>query len=449
MGRQRLSAIPDETSVRGSVPALSERSWLRYLTFAALYVAQGLPEGFLVYAVPAWLAMNGRSPAEIGGFVGVTLLPWSFKLVNAPIMDRWTFLPMGRRRPWVLIGQAGLLSSFFVLSFVPDPAQNLVWLTVLGFVVNFFASFQDVAVDGMAIDILPEDQQARANGIMWGSKVVGISVSVAIGSWIMSRSGFHNAVLVFSLLIASIMIFPLVVRERPGERLLPWTRGAASAEALATQLHDWRNIFGSLIRVFFLPVSLVMGMTAFSASIGRGLIDTLLPVMTVQELGWLDTEYSNVFATGSLIAGLGGMFIGGALTDFFGKVRMMALFLSGLIVLVISMSVLAPYWGYRPVVIGFIVAFYTLTCFFTISVFATAMQLCWNRVSASQFTLYMAVSNLGLAVGAWLFGLLATAFEYRVVILAYVVFALFSVGRTRLVKLKAHGIGLEQLESTH
>jgi PAT family beta-lactamase induction signal transducer AmpG len=139
---------------------------------------------------------------------------------------------------------------------------------------------------------------------------------------------------------------------------------------------------------------------------------TLLPVMTVQALGWPDSAYSNVFATASLVAGLGGMFIGGALVDFFGKLRMMSLFLGSLIALVVAMWVAAPWWDQRSVVVAFIVGFYTLYCFFTISVFATAMQLCWKRVSATQFTLYMAVSNLGLAVGAWLFGLLASHLDY-------------------------------------
>jgi Na+/melibiose symporter-like transporter len=96
------------------IPPLSERPLLRYLSLGALYVAQGIPEGFLIYAMPAWLAMNGRSPGEIGAFLGVSLLPWSFKLVNAPIMDRFTFLPMGRRRPWVLVGQLGLIVTFLL-----------------------------------------------------------------------------------------------------------------------------------------------------------------------------------------------------------------------------------------------------------------------------------------------------------------------------------------------
>ena len=54
-----------------SFPALSENTFLRYFTFAALYVAQEIPEGLLWYAIPAWLAMNGKSPAEIGSYVAV------------------------------------------------------------------------------------------------------------------------------------------------------------------------------------------------------------------------------------------------------------------------------------------------------------------------------------------------------------------------------------------
>ncbi len=61
----------------------------------------------------------------------------------------------------------------------------------------------------------------------------------------------------------------------------------------------------------------------------------------------------------------------------------------------------------------------------------------------------MAVSNLGLAVGAWLFGLLASSFDYRIVMSAYVVFALFSLAMTRLVKLEVHGHRLARLESEH
>jgi len=198
---------------------------------------------------------------------------------------------MGRRRPWVLFGQFGLILSFLSMSLIINPLDNLYLLMILGFVVSFFEVSQDIAVDGMAIDILPVDQQARANGLMWGSKTLGISASVAAGSWIMSNYGYFYAIVSFSFIVSLIIIVPLLLRERPGEKLLPWTRGEASKFAENIQLHSWKTIFKSLVKVIFLPVSFMMGMAAFSFSHGKGLIDTLLPVFTVQELGWADTHY--------------------------------------------------------------------------------------------------------------------------------------------------------------
>lgn len=326
------------------LPALSENTFLRYFSFAALYVAQGIPEGLLWYAIPAWLAMNGKSPAEIGSYVAVIGIPWSLKIINAPIMDRFTYLSMGRRRPWVLFGQIGLILSFLSMSLIADPLNNLSALMILGFIVSFFEVSQDIAVDGMAIDILPVDQQARANGLMWGSKTLGISASVAAGSWIMSHYGYFYAIISFSLIVSLIILVPLLLRERPGEKLLPWTKGEASKDAEQIQLHSWKSIFTSLFKVFFLPVSFMMGVAAFSFSVGKGLIDTLLPVFTVQGLGWADTEYSQIFATANLIAGILGMVIGGFFIDYFGKVKMISIYLSLLILLAAAMSFLKSFW---------------------------------------------------------------------------------------------------------
>ena len=157
------------------LPALTERRGLRYAAFTLLYAAQGLPYGLLSIAVPAYMAARGFTPAVIGGYMGVVLLPWTFKLLDGPVMDRWTLLAMGRRRPWVLVGQLGMVVGSLALAVAPDPFGHIGLLMALGFAVNFFAAFQDVAVDGMAIEIVPENEQARANGFMWGGKMLGIA----------------------------------------------------------------------------------------------------------------------------------------------------------------------------------------------------------------------------------------------------------------------------------
>jgi PAT family beta-lactamase induction signal transducer AmpG len=429
-----------------SFPALSENTFLRYFSFAALYVAQGIPEGLLWFAIPAWLAMNGKSPTEIGSYVAVIGIPWSLKIINAPIMDRFTFLAMGRRRPWILFGQLGLIVSFLSMSLIIDPMNNLSALMILGFIVSFFEVSQDIAVDGMAIDILPVDQQARANGLMWGSKTLGISASVAAGSWIISHYGCFYAIVSFSLIVSIIILIPLLLRERPGEKLLPWTKGEASKAAEKIQLHSWKSIFKSLVKVFFLPVSLMMGIAAFSFSIGKGLIDTLLPVFTVQGLGWADTQYSQIFATANLIAGILGMVIGGFLIDYFGKVRMITIYLSLLILLMLGMFFLKFYWVYEALVTGFIISFYILLTFNLIAIFASAMQLCWKRVSATQFTLYMAISNLGQAAGAALMGQLKGFLNWEFVILSYIIFAGVMLVLIRFIHFEKHQKRVDELE---
>ena len=288
---EKISKLADKQAV---IPSLSENTFLRYAHFIVLYLAQGIPEGMLLYGIPAWMAINGKTVAEIGSFVAAVGLPWSFKIVVAPMMDRFTYLPMGRKRPWVLFGQLGLIVSFILMAFVPDPLNNLSLFMAAGFCVSFFGSFQDVATDGMAVDIVPVNEQARANGFMWGSKIVGISASLALGTWLLNQYSFSMSVLSLSVCVGLIMLAPLLLRERAGEKLLPWTKGEVSPETEKMKLENWSLIFKSLYKVFSLRNSLLVAFVGFISQAGFNFIATLLPVFTVTELEWTNPSFEFV-----------------------------------------------------------------------------------------------------------------------------------------------------------
>src|SRR5215203_4592136 len=127
---QTVIASPKQTA---RLAALSQNPVLRYFNFIALYIAQGIPEGMLFFGIPAWMAANGKTPGEIGSFVAVCGLPWSFKIIVAPLMDRFSYLSMGKRRPWVLFGQLGLIISFAAMAFVPDPLNHVAVFMVAAF----------------------------------------------------------------------------------------------------------------------------------------------------------------------------------------------------------------------------------------------------------------------------------------------------------------------------
>ena len=80
----------------------------RFAVGSSMYFAQGIPYGLMNIAVPAWLASQGVGAGEIASFLAIIILPWAFKLLSGPLMDRYQFLAMGRRRPWVLGAQLGM-----------------------------------------------------------------------------------------------------------------------------------------------------------------------------------------------------------------------------------------------------------------------------------------------------------------------------------------------------
>jgi MFS transporter, PAT family, beta-lactamase induction signal transducer AmpG len=76
--------------------------------------------------------------------------------------------------------------------------------------------------------------------------------------------------------------------------------------------------------------------------------------------------------------------------------------------------------------------------FYHIAVFAAAMNLCWKRISATQFTLYMTISNLGLAAGARLLGPLTSHMSWELVLATAAVFPLVMLVLTSFIHFESH-----------
>ena len=153
-----------------------------------MYLAQGIPWGFMTIALIAYLASLDVSTTEAGGLVAVVLLPWTFKLIWAPLVDSITIRSMGRRRPWIIGSELMMAISLLGLLALGDLSQNLKLLAWMFFIHNCFASIQDVSTDTLAVDVLPPAEQGRVNGLMWGSKLIGKAIgasamAIAISQW--------------------------------------------------------------------------------------------------------------------------------------------------------------------------------------------------------------------------------------------------------------------------
>ena len=90
-------------------------AWHRAVVVVVLGFASGLPLALTGQAMQAWLSMEGLDVATIG-FLSLVGLPYTFKFLWAPLMDRFDLPWLGRRRGWLVLTQLALAAALFVLA---------------------------------------------------------------------------------------------------------------------------------------------------------------------------------------------------------------------------------------------------------------------------------------------------------------------------------------------
>jgi MFS transporter, PAT family, beta-lactamase induction signal transducer AmpG len=398
------ASFPHEPSKLIAV-SLTESRWLRFASFTAFYYAQGIPIGLLTIAVPAWLAEHGVGLVEIAAYQSVIGLPWGLKLFAGPFMDRFAFPAMGRRRPWVMSAQFGLTLSMASLMLVTDAATQIALLTAIAFAVNLFAAVQDVAVDGMAIDVLPPSERGRANALMAFGQVAGFSSFAALSGILLNSGGLSAAAVVGTIAIGAVLMLITLTRERRGERILPWTMGSATDREQPGET-TFGGVIGGLLRVLFLPMSVLLVLVELLVRTRDGIAISIFPVFAVQSLHFSSVEYSSFQGyMGVPVALIGVLF--GPLIDRFGikRLYMLALLTSAGVTLTFAFT---PFWWANT---GYVIALWSIAALSNQMLFvafiALAMNICWARVAATQFAVYMSLSNLSRSIGAAVFATIA------------------------------------------
>ena len=161
----QLPADSTEVVERGPMPdpgvlhqMISKRMFICVLTG----FASGMPLYLLIQLVPAWLRDSGVSLAEIGLFALVGL-PYTWKFLWAPLMDRWQ-LPLGLRRGWMLLAQLGLILGIGFLGHI-DPVVETGLVATVAVVIAICSATQDVAIDAYRREILTDSELGLGNSI--------------------------------------------------------------------------------------------------------------------------------------------------------------------------------------------------------------------------------------------------------------------------------------------
>ena len=135
----------------------------RLVVVVMLGFASGLPLALTGQAMQAWLSVSGVDIATIG-FLSAVGLPYTFKFLWAPLMDRFELPWFGRRRGWLVLTQLGLAGALVALA-ATSPTEATRSFALLAVLVAFVSASQDVVVDAYRTDLLPPRERGLGSSV--------------------------------------------------------------------------------------------------------------------------------------------------------------------------------------------------------------------------------------------------------------------------------------------
>ena len=395
----------------------------RVFTLCALYVAQGIPWGFITVTFVTYLAAEGFAAKDLAMLLTLGTLPWSVKFLWGPVIDRYQYRPMGRRRPWILIAQTGMILLLTLMVFFIDVEKDVTTIAYMFLVYNIFTSLQDVSTDALAVDILKPQELEKVNGYMFTAKTLGGMIGGAGLGTIISYTGIRGALIVQIPILLAIMMVPLYMRERPGEKLFPWSEDSHLAfdETSSSSNQNFREIIGKVKTAFSLKSTQLGILLSLFVSLSHFLIP-LLPLLFLRELDWSQERFNATKGGLVLIITMFGYLAGGYLGKKFG----------GKSVIIYSTTIgalVTAFWGLTESWWGsefYLVFIWSLAEFMmaivSISIYSLMMRITWSEVGGTQFTGYMAMMNLSAIIGYQIAAPLSERFDYPTLFLIAAVF---------------------------
>ncbi|QRR00707.1 MFS transporter [Dyadobacter sandarakinus] len=396
--------------------SLLESQRLRYFSFFYLYIMQGVPGGFALIAVTNYLSARHMDAGTIGTFGALVGLPWAFKFVWGPLVDRFQGSAMGRRRPWILAAQVMAFLASLALLLVGDPVADF-RLLVGAFVVHgVFASLQDISVDALAITIVPEEERGRTNALMKIGMVIGQALGSAGLALIIHFGSFRYAVLTQSAVLFLLTLLTFFIKEEAGHARFSFKKLAGTQAATGWMLFP--GMVRELARALLVKRSLLLFVSVAAVFVCERLFQRTFALHLIQKLDWTDTSVSVLSGTYGSITAVAVALLGGWLSDRIGALKLLVMVTMMMGAAFVAFSLASTLWIHESFAVGGLMARQTFESLFSIAALPVLMGVCRKSIAAAQFGFYMALSNQADVAGIYLSGPLFKQFPVSVIGLA-------------------------------
>jgi PAT family beta-lactamase induction signal transducer AmpG len=212
--------------------------------------SSGLPLFILISLIPAWLRSEHVDLKAIGLFALIQL-PYTWKFLWSPLLDRFGLLHLGRRRGWMLITQLLLLVSIPLYGSLL-PTRDIWAIAYLSLAVAFFSASQDIALDAYRREILSDEELGLGTSVHVNAYRIAGLVPGSLSLILADHLPWDSVFVLTALFMLPGIAMALLVRE-------PKIAGGAPRtlrEAVVEPFHEfiqragWRSALIVLVFIF-------------------------------------------------------------------------------------------------------------------------------------------------------------------------------------------------------
>lgn len=349
---------------------LSVFASFRMFIVLLLGFSSGIPLALTTGTLQAWMTDAHVDLAVIGVFALVGL-PYQFKFVWSPLLDRYVPPFLGRRRGWMLVAQAALVAVIAAMAF-SEPAANPAFLAVIAVLVAFFSASQDIVIDAYRIEVLhPEELGAGSSLYVLGYRIAML-VSGALALFLADHLSWKQVYLIMAATMGVGLLATLFAPE-PEAQVKPIL---SLREAVVLPLKDYFQRKGAWEIMGFILLFKLGWMMA-----------SMMTTPFLMKTGFTKTDIAAVNKGFGMVATLVGTLVGGALMARLSMKK--ALWTFGLLQGVSNLAFLhvAQVGVNFPSLIAAIAAENFAGGMGTAAYSAFLMSLCNKRFSATQYAL--------------------------------------------------------------
>lgn len=357
----------------------------------SLYLAQGLPFGFFGNALPALMRAHGVELSQIS-LTYLLAAPWALKFLWAPYVDKWGSARIGRRKSWILPLQAASVLLALALAYI-DPARGLPAMMGALFLSNLTAATQDIATDGLAVELLDPSERGHGNGVQVAAYRVGMILGGGALLVVFDKLGWKITFAMMAAILALSTVPVVFHRERPAPPAREKTREPSWIQvARRPKMGAWL---------------VVLAVYKAGESLGYGMVKPLLidRGLSLTDVGW-------IIGTVGFFAGLVGAVLGGIAAGRLGRGRALAVAGAAQIVGVAAYLLPSLSIGGTPVIVAVSALEHLVSGVATVSLFTLMMDACTDEAPATEYTLQASVVVIATGAAAALSGFSAKRLGY-------------------------------------